>query len=346
MDPFTHCYSARVDTRWRLGVALFQQMKIPVEPLQLISPSKDSQWLVIFNPASGASRNRFDQAELIHHLRNAGIDFLLQKARAFGDAEQMASRAYAAGWRKFVIAGGDGTANQVINGLLAERSPEPDDLTLAILPIGTGNDWSRSLGISRKLRQACATLANGCLVASDVGQVTYWNQGQQNTRYFLNLCGAGIDAHVVQSVASRRPGRWQYFAGLVHAARGFRTVPIEVKTPDWCQCAPTLTILVCNGGFLGGGMRIAPQARFDDGLFDVIVVEDMGFAGVITHIPRLLFGSLSRSRRVRVLQTASLEIGGNTPIQCDGELLGVTPARICIIPAAFRVMVDPRQRRS
>lgn len=310
--------------------------------MQLDCVTSDSRWLVVFNPTSGAPRSRVELADIVIHLRNAGVDFELHSTRAFGDAEYTARRAYAAGWRKFVIAGGDGTANQLVNGLLTERGPQPDKLTLAILPLGTGNDWSRSLGISRKLELACATIVNGCAVESDVGQVTFQHEGQQCTRYFLNICGAGFDAHVVDTIAGRRSGRWQYFSGLVHGARSFRALRVNVESQDFHHCAPTLAVLVCNGGFLGGGMRIAPLAIYNDGLFDVIVVEDMNFTDVIAHIPRLLFGSLGESPRVRALRVASLEIGGGYQIQCDGELLGRTPARIGIIPAAIRVMIDQR----
>lgn len=317
-------------------------MEIPGEPEHPGDAADGSRWLVIFNPASGAAGGRVTRADIVSHLSRAGVDFDIQETRGSDDAETLADRACAAGRRRFVIAGGDGTAHQVLNGLLAGRSPAPEDLTLAILPLGTGNDWSRSLGIPRKLEEACGVIASGCAVASDVGQVTFQHEGGQRTRYFLNVCGAGIDAHVVHATASHRSGRWQYFVSLVRSIRRFLAPRLEVEAPGWQHSAPMLAVLACNGSFLGGGMRVAPGASFDDGLFDMVVVDDMGFAEALTHIPRLLSGRLGESRRVQVLQTDAVEIRGDAPLQCDGELLGRTPARIRILPASIRVMVDAR----
>lgn len=348
MDPDTDSHSPRDAAGGRLDADYsgLLSMKFPTESAHVVGAPDHPPWCVIFNPASGTAGARVDPKDINLHLRSAGIEFELHETQDSAGAERVAGLAYAAGWRKFIIAGGDGTAHQVLNGLMAERSPVADDLTLAILPIGTGNDWSRSLGVSRNLQQSCALIANGCAVPIDVGQVTFLHEDSQVTRYFLNICGAGLDAHVVHTTASLRPGRWQYFSGLIHGARSFIVPCIDVETPGWRRSAPTLDVLVCNGGFLGGGMRIAPKARSDDGLFEVIVVDDMSFATIIAHIPQLLFGSLSGSRRVRVLKTASLEIGGDTPIQCDGELLGRTPARIRILPAAIRVKMGSNQCRT
>jgi YegS/Rv2252/BmrU family lipid kinase len=302
--------------------------------------------LVIFNPVSGLARYRIGAADLALELDRAGIDFELRQTQAAGDAERMVIDAYAEGWRHFAVAGGDGTAHLVINGLMAAPGVEADRPTLAILPLGTGNDWARSLGVSRNLRRALATLVAGCAVASDVGRVTFFRNGRQCTRFFVNASGAGFDAHVVRAISSRPSGRLQYLAGLARVARGFRAPTLGVKIRGYHYSAPTLAVLVSNGAFLGGGLRIAPDARYDDGLLNVAIVEAVSFARIIANIPRLLFGSLGESRHVRALEAAELEIEGNTRVQADGELLGYTPVRIGIIPNAIRVIVDAHQQGS
>ncbi len=266
------------------------------------------------------------------------MDHELHPSRAAGDAARLASTGFAAGWRRFAIAGGDGTANEVVNGLLS-LTPGTEEITLAMLPLGTGNDWCRSLGIPRNLKRASRVLASGKAVLCDAGRIILQRDGRPANRYFLNTCGAGFDAYVASRMKGVRSGRWQYFAGLIRGARGFTAPHLRVRAEGCQYDGPALAVLACNGGFLGGGMRVAPRAKYDDGLLEVLIVEAMSAARIVAHVPRLLFGDLGGSRRVRCFRAASLEISGDTEIQGDGEVLGRNPARIEVVPTAFRVMV-------
>jgi len=274
-------------------------------------------------------------------LRAAGIDYELHATQAAGDAARLAALGCARGWRRFAIAGGDGTAHGAVNGLLTARGSATDELTVGILPLGTGNDWARSLGISRRLERAVATLANGRAVPFDVGEVSMDRDDVTETRFFLNACGAGFDAHVVHLMAGRYHGRWRYAVGLLHGAFTFRPPRIGVHTPAACVSDQrTLAVLMCNGAFLGGGMRIAPQAQYDDGRLDVLVVEAVGAAKIIANIPRLILGKLADSPHVQYLRSAAITLSGDAEIQCDGEPVGRLPARVRVIHNAIRVMID------
>ena len=279
-------------------------------------------------------------------LRAAGVANEIAVTVGPDHAETLAREAFARGWRHFAIAGGDGTAHQVVNGLLAAPPSGSDCATLGILPLGTGNDWARALGVPRRLDAACRTLASGLAVPHDVGEARFVGDGGSARRYFVNVAGAGFDGHVVRLVQGRLRGRWRYFHGLLLGARTFRAPRLTVSAGDSSYTGPTLAVLVSIGGYIGGGMHVAPDAKRDDGLFDLTIVRDMSAARIVAHVPRLLSGSLARSRFVRVARVASVELEGETDIQADGELLGRPPATFRILPRALRVVVPPATART
>lgn len=291
---------------------------------------------------SGTSRTHRRRERVEAALRAAGIDYELHETQAAGDAERLAALGCARGWRRFAVAGGDGTAHEAVNGLLAARGSATDAFTVGILPLGTGNDWARSLGVSRRLKRACATLGRGRVVPFDVGEVSAERDGVTVIRCFVNACGAGFDAHVVRMMAGRGHGRWRYAVGLLRGAFTFQPPRIGVRTAAArLSERPMLAVLLCNGAFLGGGMRIAPQAQYDDGMLDVLVVEAVGAATIFANVPRLMFGNLARSPHVQYLRGAAVTLSGDAEIQCDGEPVGRLPARVRVIHNAISVMIDP-----
>lgn len=306
----------------------------------LLNPyTADVLWFVIFNPASGRVRNRATHQRIEKSLSALGVVFEIHETIQSGDAERLAQGAYLRGRRHFVVAGGDGTAHEVINGLLVARGLSPEELTVALIPLGTGNDWARSLRIPTRLNTACRLLVTGQPVPIDVGTIDFTRGDQSRTRYFVNMAGAGFDAQVVRELQTYASGRIRYYLGLMRTATGFKSPVMTVHADDWSDSGSTLAVFVSTGKYLGGGMRIAPQAKLDDGLFEVTVVAGMSGLEILGHIPRLLFGSLARSEKAQVVQAALVTLTGVADIQADGELLGQLPCSMRVIPGALRVMV-------
>ncbi|MEH6548999.1 MAG: diacylglycerol kinase family protein [Pseudomonadales bacterium] len=304
-----------------------------------------SSWYVIFNPVGGRARRSVNRHKVESALRAAGIDYELQQTEHADDAQKLATEAFLNGFRRFVVAGGDGTAHGVLNGLLTAQSSHPGEVTIGILPLGTGNDWARTLGIPRKLTDACLLLKNGRAVSSDVGTVAYIKQEQTETRYFINIAGAGFDGHVVRLVQGRPSGRMQYLFGLIKACRSFQAPQLSIQADNWQHTGPVLAVFVSNGSFLGGGMRIAPQAKYDDGLFEVTVIKNIRPLNILLHIPMLLFGTIANSRYVLTTQAGLVTIDGSADTQADGEFLGHPPATFRIIRNAIKVMINPTSLR-
>lgn len=301
---------------------------------------------MIVNPASGRARYFAHHRQIEKSLAALCIDFELHRTTQKGSAELLAHNAFAQGWRHFLVAGGDGTAHEVVNGIMAARGSSANTFTLALLPFGTGNDWARTLQVPKKLNAAAHLLTTGLPTPCDIGRVDYMQGDQLVTRHFVNMAGVGFDAHVVRQLQNRPPGHLQYLLGLARGARSFRAPELTAQADEWGHSRKTLAIFVSIGCFLGSGMRIAPQAKVDDGLFEVTVVENMSSLQIIMHIPRLLFGSLAHSAKVQVVQAAQVSLTGDTYIHADGELLGHPPASFRVISGAMKVIVDPRRHRT
>ena len=307
-----------------------------------LPPASDAtRWQIIVNPASGRARQGSVRVRVECALAAANVDSQFAVSSCASHAEELVIGAVAAGLRRFAVAGGDGTAHAVLNGLSAQRIVPLDQLTLALLPLGTGNDWARTLAIPRKLDAAVNLLAKANTRAHDVGVVTCQREGRPSTRHFLNVAGAGFDAHVVRRLQSRRAGRWTYYAGVMQGARTYRAASLRIRAGDLAYDGPILVAFANIGRYLGGGMRIARNARYDDGLFDVTIVRAMPGVQIIAHLPRLLAGDLARSPWVATSRTTQLEIEGDAEVEADGELLGCLPATVRMAPSRINVVTAP-----
>ena len=214
-----------------------------------------------------------------------GVRFRLEITTSAADAQTRVVAAVRAGRRHFAVAGGDGTAHAVLNGLCAQQEAPLEEFTLAILPLGTGNDWARSLGIPLSVEGAVATLAAGRTCRHDIGIVDRSESGRSQRQYFLNMAGAGFDAHVIRDLPWRGYGlgRFRYVAGLVRSAQSFEAPVLALRAPGFAHRDRTLVAFAQIGRYLAGGMRIAREASCDDGLFDLTVVAAMPAVAILAQ---------------------------------------------------------------
>jgi diacylglycerol kinase (ATP) len=289
------------------------------------------------NGATGRAWPEIAQRAAAHGLRG---DALLTGGP--GHACELAERAAADGARLVVIVGGDGTVNEAVNGLLAAGA---NDIDVALLPCGTGDDFARTFGIRPEVERALAVATGGKTRTVDVGRAKFhqWD-GSDAERYFVNFAGAGISGAIAVrgAATSRRLGaRLAYFWATVAVFFRWKIVEIEVRADDERRQQPMYEVLVANGVYTAGGMRVAPDAVPDDGLLDAVLIGAFTKPEFAATFPKIYRGTHVRHPKVEVLRARAVAVDAATPLPVvlDGEQAGTTPARFEIVPAALRLRV-------
>jgi YegS/Rv2252/BmrU family lipid kinase len=297
---------------------------------------------VIVNPTAGANSTLRKWPRISRLLRYIGLSFDHQLTEGVGHAIELAREAATAGYRFLVAIGGDGTVNEVANGILiAEAAAEAD---LGMVNTGTGSDFVRSLGISRDYAKACTALTGQRWLDIDVGVVQYGRGEQSGRRFFVNSAGVGFDAEVAQ-VKERMP---KYFRGTVPYLLGMgrklldydnKTVHLKVDGRD--ETRKVLSVVVANGAYFGGGMRVAPQADLTDNLLDVLTVGDIGKLELVKAFPSIYKGTHVNHPKVRMERASRVRIESpeRLLVHADGEVVGEGPADFWLLPKALRVAV-------
>jgi len=297
---------------------------------------------VIVNPVAGASRTRRRWPRISRLLKHIGLSFDYEYTEGAGHAIELAEAAVSDGYRYVVAVGGDGTVNEVANGIL--HSTNSSDMALGVISTGTGSDFVRSMGIPRHYVNACSSLVNLRRSVIDVGIVEYQRKGQPAKRFFVNVAGVGFDAAVVENV-ERLPkyfgGTIPYLAGLVRTLIGYRNKSVTLHMKDRVESSRILSVVVANGCYVGGGMFIAPEASLNDKLLDIVIVGDVGKFELLRAMPMVYKGTHGKHPKVRMDKAASITIESpeRVLVYADGELLGEGPASFRLMPAALNVVV-------
>ena len=308
--------------------------------------------LVIVNPGSagGATRERWPTtaAEIRTHFGAFNVAF----TKAPGDGIEIARRAAGDG-RKFIIAcGGDGTINEVANGILEAG----EDTELGVLPSGTGGDFRRSLNIPHATRDAARALRDGKTKLIDVGKVTFEDLGGKGqSRFFLNVSSFGLAVAIIERVKGGSSMKWlplralrgkaSFAVSTLQEVFGLEYATVRVRIDDDEEkMLNTVNFCVANARYFGGGMMIAPDAKIDDGFFDVVNIGDLGTLKILLNAHTLYLGthlalSEVKSKRAKRVEVADADPDAQIHIETDGELPGKLPAVYEIVPRALRIRV-------
>jgi diacylglycerol kinase (ATP) len=297
---------------------------------------------VIVNPAAGSKATYRHWPHIQSLLRNGGLDFDFQYTEGTGHATELARAAASDGCRFLIAVGGDGTIHEVANGLLT--ATHVDTSVMGIVSTGTGNDFVRSVGIPRDYIGACKRLMEPGRTIIDVGLVTYQKNGQKQQRYFINSAGVGFDGEVAETTEQLPKGLGHsvpFVLGLLKTLPAYRNKDIKLNIDGRIEARRMLSVIVSNGAYFGGGMKIAPEATPSDQQLDVITIGDVSKLELLKVFPRVYKGTHITHPLVKTAKAKKISIESPQRIllQADGELIGEGPVSFEIIPSALCLAV-------
>lgn len=303
-------------------------------------------WFAIVNPTAGAGHGLKDYPQIAKLLRDNNIyhDAVFTEHKCH--ATELAVEAVNKGYRKIIVVGGDGTLNEVVNGLFIQQQCEPKDISLAVIAVGTGNDWVRTFGIASRYSEAIRAIKEGKTFLQDVGAVTYTESKYRQTRYMANVAGLGFDSFVISIFnhwkAKGYKGRWLYFASILKAYFTYKASGVKIVV-DGEEIFNNLIFSVAVGicKYNGGGVQQLPKAVADDGLLDITLIKPLHWWHIVFRLRRLFNGGIYSIGHVKHAQGKHISIVSAPPImlECDGEMMGETTVDIEIVPRAIRVVV-------
>lgn len=295
-------------------------------------------WFVVVNPASGRGRAARRWPALASALSQAGVDFEAATTREPGHAAALVSGAVRAGHRRVLAVGGDGVLHEALNGLMSQSDAAPDEVCLGAAPLGSGNDWARARGIPSDPEATARVVAAGRTALQDVGRLDFPDPGTHC--HFINVAGAGLDAHVLERLPHGVPRRLAYVVGVLRSLARFSPPRFVVEADGARGEARLLLALVGLGPYCGGGMRLTPQARFDDGRLDLLTVDPLRLPAELLRLRRLFDGRLPQEPFAHYASVTGARIDADpaVSVQADGQLVGRTPCVVSVLPGALRTL--------
>ena len=340
----------------------------------IMKAEDNDKWLVVVNVFAASRKAGSVWKNVAAMLDEAGVDYRAKFTGGVDNAIAISRKSAAGGYRKFIAVGGDGTIHDVLNGITeyvasaSSDSVDPDggvslsDFTLGVIPLGSGNDWVKSVCVPRDLRQAVGVIADGKTAAQDVVKVTVMDPSGPDAAswmaaeplgisYMVNIGGVGLDARVCEIVNRKkeqgRRGKKLYVSALLYCI--MNRVPVRAKVV--CDGAVVfdgnyLSMAFGVGKYSGGGMRQTPLAELGDGLLDVTIIPDIPIWTIAKEAPKLFTGTFhkvsvltqAKCREVIVLPYRESDA---EPAEVDGEVIGRAPVKMEVLPDQINVIVGP-----
>jgi YegS/Rv2252/BmrU family lipid kinase len=300
----------------------------------------DEHWIVIVNPASGRPDGGAAWRAIEQALRDAGVAFDAVHTERPQHGQQLVQSALAAGRRCFLVVGGDGSVNDVVQGIMSSGLADTREVTLAVAPHGTGNDWSRSWHVPRNPARIARFLARGRTVLHDVGLIDFAAPGSTR-RWFINVAGAGYDAEVTANVPRPVPSAFTYLGIALRGLARYRAPRFVIRADGASIDRRLLLAFVANARYCGNRMHVVPTAEMDDGELDVLAVRELTLLQALPKLAKLYTGRILGDEAVQHLRAARvrIETDPQAVIQADGQIVGTTPAEFGVARQALRVRV-------
>ena len=277
--------------------------------------SMNEKWLVVVNPKAAVGKCEKDWPEIQQILQEEKIEFDAYLTEYQGHAIELTRNLITEkGYQKVISVGGDGTNNEIINGIFTQQRFPTTEITMGVIPVGTGNDWRRTFGMSVDYHENIKIIKEGLVYPHDIGKVTYYNHGDPQVRYFLNAAGTGLDEAVCKSTNALKMqgkgGAARYMLSVAQCLWKFNCMHIQLEVDGKLVLDDEiLSLSVGNGKFNGGGMMMMPEAVPNDGLFNITAIRKVSMVKFAANVNNIYDGSF-----VKKLKEVSTYTGSNIRI--------------------------------
>ena len=297
---------------------------------------ENNKWLVVVNPKASIGKAEKDWPKIKQILINEGIafDFIITEHQSHA-IELVRDNITEKGYTKLVSVGGDGTNNEVINGIFTQKRFPTEQITMGIIPMGTGNDWRRTFGFDIDYQKNVRIIKAGNLFRHDIGKVTYYNHGNPQVRYFLNAAGTGLDDFVCKTTNIMKS----------QGKGGAPCVHVQLTVDDQLVLdEEILSLSVGNCRYCGGGMMMMPKAIPNDGLLDITAIRKVGLPKFAANVTKIYDGtfinkmkevSTFRGKKIRIVSIPAHSL----TLETEGENLTNSPFDFEMIPQSINMVV-------
>ncbi len=306
------------------------------------------EWFAVVNPNAGNGKGGKDWKRICSLFEKNGIAAEVKFTGSKGDAVGITSEAIKRGFRRIISIGGDGTLNEIINGVFTQQYCDPKEIVIGMIPVGTGNDWGRMFGIPLVYEGAVRVISEGKQMLHDIGMVTCYTDSKREVRYFINIAGLGFEAMVVEKTNRQkergRSNKALYFMNILMSLISYRKAEVDIDIDGVKSSCRIFSINVGNGRYCGGGMRQTPDALPDDGLLDITVIKEMGRFEIIRNLKILYDGTILSHPKIDGYRSKNLKVDSKSRLyaEADGESLGHDPFEFTVIPSAINIIYSTR----
>lgn len=297
---------------------------------------------LIVNENAGNRMGARDLGIIVQELDKQGIEFQLFKTKYRGHAIELCIDLIQQGFREFIGVGGDGTLNEIVNGIFLQQSVPHNEFTVGMIPVGAGNDWCRSVAVPTEYAKAIQLIKENRTTIQNMAKV--YNQGQPDQPvYFANSLGGGFDGFVAHRTnIAKQNGKgsaWTYLYTLFTSLFQFESTRMQIEIDEQVISDDIFSFTAGMGKYNGGGMKQLPHADLINGVLDVAIIRHLPKWKVIQNVNKLYDGTHLQKAEVSYHSGHRVRIESNPPvrIETDGEDFGYTPIEIELIPKALRI---------
>ena len=302
----------------------------------------NTDWFLIMNPTSGNGKSKKSWPHISTLLTNHGIRFSYAFTKYSKHESELAQNAIKNGFTKIISVGGDGTLHHIVNGIMSQNFIETTTIQVAVIPIGTGNDWVKTYNIPAKIEKSILTIKKGTSVLQDIGKLTTENH---SNIYFNNVAGIGYDGYVVNKLKKlKKFGGIAYLLSGIYGMLFYNKSEFTIEINDQIITETCLMTIFGICKFSGGGMQFTKEVHPSDGLLDITIAKNLTLLDLIINLPKLYNGNIVHHQKVTTYKTTSLKVTPNSfkekPfIQADGELIDSGSVSVTIHKKALQFIV-------